>query len=59
MKGIYLDNNKCEVCCECINICREDVLGILGGLVKVINVEQCTLCEDCVDICKNEAIRYD
>lgn len=56
MREIFIDRCKCNVCCECINVCREEVLGLLGGLVKVTKLEQCSYCEDCVDICEQGAI---
>ena len=56
MNEISIDRKKCDVCCECINVCREEVLGIISGEVKVVKLEQCSYCEDCVDICENEAI---
>ena len=56
-----LINSECKVCCECINICTQDVLGIREGKVKVLSIEDCTLCEECVEICPEEniEIRFD
>ena len=61
MNEVLLDNSKCELCCECINICSQEVLGMIASTIKVIKPEQCTYCEECVDICPNEAIevKYD
>ena len=53
---IAIDPTKCTVCCDCINVCREEVLGILGGKIKAIKPDQCSICEDCMDICENNAI---
>lgn len=59
MNKIYIDNKKCETCCECINICRCEVLGIRQGNVRIIEFDKCTYCEDCVDICPNGAIKIE
>lgn len=61
MNEIYLDRCKCNECCECVNICSQEVLGLIGGMIKVVKFEQCTFCEECVDICPNDAIevKYD
>ena len=61
MNEICIDNSRCKVCCECINICTQEVLGLLGGAVKVVRMEQCTYCEECVDICPEGLIevKYD
>lgn len=56
MSEIYIDPNKCEVCCECINICSTESLGLIGGKVKQIDATVCTLCEECYEICGNVAI---
>lgn len=52
---------KCDVCCECINICEQECLGILGGVVKVAVPDNCIFCEQCVDICPDGLIevKYD
>lgn len=53
---IAINRNNCIICCECINVCRGEVLGILNGNVAIIRPNQCTNCEDCVDICENGGI---
>lgn len=59
MNKIYVDYNKCKTCCECINICRFEVLGINQGKIKAIDFDKCTYCEDCVDICPKDAIKIE
>ncbi len=51
-----LVSDDCVFCCECINICSEEVLGIQEGKVKPVAFDNCTYCEECVDICENNAI---
>lgn len=55
MSEVVIDHNSCTVCCECINVCRDDVLGIREGKVYVFT--DCAYCEDCVDVCENNAIK--
>ena len=55
-KKIMIDNDKCTICCECINVCREEAIGLVAGKVKLIRENECELCEDCVDICEHKAI---
>ena len=57
MNEICIDNKKCKVCCECVNICNQEVLGIRQGKIKAIEFDRCTYCEDCADICPTEAIK--
>ena len=47
---------NCKVCCDCVNICPQEVLGIVGGKVKVLDLKKCTFCEECVDICQQNNI---
>lgn len=56
MSEVIIDNEKCIVCCECINVCREEVIGMEKGEVKVLKPELCSYCEDCSDICEQFAI---
>lgn len=59
MNKLILDVECCEVCCECINICSQDVLGIREGKVAIMTLDDCTFCEECVDICPTQAIRVE
>ena len=56
-----LVHDNCDMCCECINICPNDVIGIRAGKITMIDWFNCTFCEDCVDICPNEnlEVEYD
>lgn len=55
--SIIVDNDNCNVCCECINICSSEVLGIRSGKVMALKNEECQLCESCSMICENESIK--
>ena len=57
MNKVIIDNTKCVSCFECINVCRNEVLGMTGGVVKVVKPTQCLNCEDCCDICETSAIK--
>ena len=54
--SIKIDMSKCDICCECINVCSSDVLGVRAGNVVAIMDDKCQLCEVCVDVCETEAI---
>lgn len=56
MNDIVVSSNNCDVCCECINICVNEVIGIREGKVKILAIDHCTFCEECVDICPNQCI---
>ena len=55
MNEIYI-SNSCKVCCECINVCRNEVLGIRSGKVFPVRLEECAYCEDCTEVCPEGAI---
>ena len=59
MNEICIDNKKCTVCCECINVCTHEVLGIRAGKVKALKPNQCIYCEECVDICPDGYIKIE
>ena len=55
----FIDKNKCNICCECINICSKEVIGMSSGKVQMLKFENCTYCEECVDICPENAIKFE
>ena len=54
--SLMIDRNYCNLCCNCINICPNEVIGILGGETHMINEDDCKICESCMDVCENKAI---
>jgi NAD-dependent dihydropyrimidine dehydrogenase PreA subunit len=59
-KFIRLDNRNCAACWECINNCRQKVIGkvdFLGHRHSLIkNPDKCIGCLKCVKVCKFNAI---
>jgi NAD-dependent dihydropyrimidine dehydrogenase PreA subunit len=51
-----IDQDKCELCEECIDICPTDVFGKFEGLVVVADPQDCIGCESCIGVCVPEAI---
>jgi len=52
MPIINIDENRCDGCDECVEICPKDILVKEDGKIRVQNLEECTLCKDCVRVCK-------
>ncbi len=53
----YIDASRCIGCSACIDACPEgDVLGIVGGLAKVINGVRCIGIASCATACPVGAI---
>ena len=54
MPKIEIDEERCNTCGRCIDICPKKVLAEKDGKIKVENLIECTLCGDCVDSCGEE-----
>lgn len=50
---VTIDDNKCDECYDCIDICSEQALfhDIINDKIKW-NKADCTRCEQCDDICE-------
>lgn len=57
---VEVDPKFCEACGECAEVCRSDVLGVVGFLfhkhVRVRHPEKCRGCGKCAAACPNGAI---
>ncbi|NLE11806.1 MAG: ferredoxin family protein [Actinobacteria bacterium] len=57
---VAVDPSLCEACGDCVEVCRNGVLGVVGFLfhkhVKVIRPEECRGCGKCAAVCPNGAI---
>jgi len=57
---VAVDPRLCEACGDCVEVCRNGVLGVVGFLfhkhVKVIRPEECRGCGKCAAVCPNGAI---
>ncbi len=54
MPEINIDEERCDACGECVDICPKRILKIEDGRMKVESLINCTLCRDCVDACPKE-----
>jgi NAD-dependent dihydropyrimidine dehydrogenase PreA subunit len=53
---VVVDEDKCEGCEECIEVCPVDVYEMVDGKSSPVNAEECLGCESCVEVCDQEAI---
>jgi NAD-dependent dihydropyrimidine dehydrogenase PreA subunit len=53
---VVVDNDKCEGCEECVEVCPVDVFEMEDGKSVPVNAEECLGCESCVEVCDEEAI---
>ncbi len=51
-----IDQEKCEQCEDCIDICPTEVFGKCEEIVVVANPQDCLGCESCIGVCVPEAI---
>lgn len=51
-----IDENKCDLCGECIELCSSNALTIKNEEL-IFHSDECAYCETCVDICENQAIQ--
>lgn len=56
MVEIVVDDS-CTLCCECVEICSNNILSVEDFKVVIGDSSKCTLCETCVDVCLSEAIK--
>ena len=53
---VIVDQEKCEGCEECVEVCPVDVYEMQDGKSASINAEECLGCESCVEVCPSNAI---
>ncbi len=51
-----VDEDKCEGCGECVDVCPVEVFELEDDVSKVVNGEECLGCESCVEVCEPGAI---
>ncbi len=54
-----IDDDKCQQCGECIDVCPADVIEPAGDKTRIVKPEDCLGCESCVSVCPGEAITVD
>ncbi len=53
---VVVDQDKCEGCEECVEVCPVDVFEMEDGKSNPANAEECLGCESCIEVCEPEAI---
>ena len=56
MYSVTIDQTKCKVCGECVDICSNGIYSRENDRIVIGNIEQCTGCQNCMAVCVNEAI---
>jgi NAD-dependent dihydropyrimidine dehydrogenase PreA subunit len=53
-----IDQDKCEGCGECVNICPTECIEIANEKAVVAKPDECTECQACEAACPNGAISF-
>lgn len=53
---VTIDEEKCDGCGECVNICPVSILSLVDGHAAAGDSVECSGCESCVSVCKCNAI---
>jgi NAD-dependent dihydropyrimidine dehydrogenase PreA subunit len=51
-----VDEDKCEGCEECVDVCPVEVFEMQDGKSVPVNAEECLGCESCIEVCEANAI---
>jgi len=51
-----VDEDKCQGCEECVDVCPVEVFEMVDGKSSPVNAEECLGCESCVEVCEPGAI---
>jgi NAD-dependent dihydropyrimidine dehydrogenase PreA subunit len=51
-----VDQEKCNGCGECVEICPVAVYELQDEKSVPVNAEECTGCESCIEVCEQDAI---
>ncbi len=54
--NVILNEENCNNCKKCVEICPKGVFGIEDEKIFVSNDFDCSLCKDCLNVCDNKAI---
>ena len=53
---VTIDNEKCEGCEECVDVCPVEVFEMEDEKSVAVNADECLGCESCVEVCEPGAI---
>lgn len=53
---LEIDNNKCNGCGDCVEVCRQKAIAIVNSLAE-INQKLCIQCGACSEVCPTGAIK--
>jgi NAD-dependent dihydropyrimidine dehydrogenase PreA subunit len=53
---VNVDNEKCDGCEECVNLCPSEVFQISDGKSDPHQASDCAYCLTCVESCPSSAI---
>ncbi len=54
--SVAVDNDKCEGCGECVEVCPVEVFELVDDKSVPVNADECLGCESCVEVCEPGAI---
>ncbi|MDP6395986.1 MAG: 4Fe-4S binding protein [Desulfobacterales bacterium] len=53
---VTVDQEKCEGCEECVDVCPVEVFEMIDGKSSPVNADECLGCESCIEVCEPVAI---
>lgn len=58
IEGPVIDENRCNKCGKCIEVCPKDSITIIDGKITPLS-DDCILCSHCFAVCPMEAISFE
>lgn len=52
-----VDSKRCDGCGDCVKMCPQGIIKLVGGKATIVDVEKCGYCAECEDFCPAGAIR--
>ncbi|HJO62679.1 MAG TPA: 4Fe-4S binding protein [Desulfobacterales bacterium] len=53
---VTVNQEKCEGCEECVDVCPVEVFEMIDGKSSPVNADECLGCESCIEVCEPVAI---